>query len=658
MKLEWMSLTNFRQFYGDQTIHFSRHQRQNVTVVHGANGSGKTSLFTALNWCLYGLGVEDMGELVSKQAIMEAAVDEEIEMKVQLAFSHSGERLTATRAFSVSKTSSQRWQTKPQTEFSLDSIRSDGQTRRIPNPTGYVESILPSNVRTYFFFDGEKIDQFTRPSHEAEVREAVRNVLKIEVLERAKNHLGVVAREYQSELKKLASGGIEDLLDKEEKLRNEVENIQQSLIEFRKEEVAAKRQMQEIDVKLGEIREIREWDDKRKVAVEESEVHEQEKDRLWQEIKEKSNQGFLRFANEAISEALEVLEAMRERGEIPPGIREQFVNDLLATHRCICGRPIEEESEEHRRLMEVLARSLPSELENVVLQTAGDLRAVQPRVEDVDRDLRKLMRRKAEIDHRLEGLAATLDEVSRHLQGVELEEVSSLEIKRMEYERKIRALGSDIGRFEERLDNRRADLDKLQSAIDKAQLSEKRAQDMQRRFSLARKASDAVEGMEDAFARDMRANIQTEAKETFRRLVWKESQFQDVQLSEDYHLEVIDRWGFPARPELSAGERQVLSLAFITGMAKVTGEEAPLVMDTPFGRLSSAPREAITRHVPDLTDQLVIFVTDEELHSKARDNLKHRIGAEYKLTFDQNTGSSTIEELATRDSQQSRGDDK
>ncbi len=204
--------------------------------------------------------------------------------------------------------------------------------------------------------------------------------------------------------------------------------------------------------------------------------------------------------------------------------------------------------------------------------------------------------------------------------------------------------------FEERLENQRAELDKLKASIEKAQLSEKNARDMQRRFSLARKASDAVEAMEDAFARDMRASIQTEAKETFRRLVWKESQFQDVQLSEDYHLEVIDRWGLPARPELSAGERQVLSLAFITGMAKVTGEEAPLVMDTPFGRLSSAHREAITRHVPDLMDQLVIFVTDEELHSKARDNLKHRIGAEYGLEFDQDTGCTRIKELATNDS--------
>lgn len=651
MKLEAMRLTNFRQFHGDQTIRFSRNRNRNVTVIHGVNGSGKTSLFTALNWCLYGRGVEDMGELVSKQALVEAAVDEEIEMKVQLDFSHAGQELTATRALVVSKTSSQRWQPQPQTEFSLDSIRrSDGQTRRIPNPTGYVESILPFNVRTYFFFDGEKIDQFTRPSHETEVREAVRNVLKIEALERAKNHLGGVAREYQSELRKLASGGIEDLLNGEEQLRNKVEKTQQRLTEFRKEKIAAERQIQEIDVKLGEIQEIREWDRQRKVALEASKVHEQDKDRLWQEVKELSNRGFLRFASKAIAKALEVLEAMRERGEIPPGIREQFVNDLLATHMCICGRSIEKESKEHRRLMEVLDRSLPSELEDVVLQTAGDLRAVQLRVEDVGQKLREHMRRKAEIDDILEELAAQLDEVSRHLQDVELEGVSALEKKRTEYEQNIRALVGNIGRFEERLENQRTELDELKASIDKAQLSEKRAQDMQRRFSLARKASDAVEAVEDAFARDMRASIQTEAREAFRRLVWKESQFQDVQISEDYHLEVIDRWGLPAKPELSAGERQVLSLAFITGMAKVTGEEAPLVMDTPFGRLSSAHREAITRYVPDLTDQLVIFVTDEELHSKARDNLKHRIGAEYDLEFDQDIGCTRIKELSTNDS--------
>jgi DNA sulfur modification protein DndD len=645
MKLDWMRLTNFRQFYGEQVIRFSRDNKQNVTVVHGVNGAGKTSMFIALNWVLYGLGAENIGELVSKQAIAEATVGEDIETKIQLAFSHAGQRFIATRALTVTKISEKDWQTKPQVEFSLDVIRADGQTRNIPNPTGYIESILPSNVRTYFFFDGEKIDQFARPSHEAEVREAVRNVLKIEILERAKTHLDAVAREYQRELKKHASGGLEELLDREARLRNEIEKARKRLSELREERAAAQRQIQEIDMRLGEIQEIRGWDEQRKVTHKEMAILEREKDRLWQEIKEAANRGFFRFAAGATSKALTVLDEKRERGEIPPGIREQFVQDLLARRVCICGRPIEENSEEQRRLVEILDQSVPSELETVVIQAAGDLRAIQRRIEAVPDQLRELMRRKAAIDDQMEELHAKLDEISRHLQGFDHEEVAALEKKRVEYGEKVQGLASDIGRYEERIENLRKRLDELKTSIEKMRVSVKRAQGIQKRFSLARKAADAIEAMFDVFAHDMRESIQIEAKKIFQRLVWKESQFQDIRLSEDYHLEVIDRWGLPARPELSAGERQVLSLAFITGMAKVTGEEAPLVMDTPFGRLSSAHRESITQHIPEIADQLILFVTDEELHSQARANLGPRIGAEYELVFDQATGCTSIREI-------------
>ena len=645
MKLDWMKLTNYRQFYGEQTLRLSRDKEKNVTVVQGVNGAGKTSLFTALNWCLYGLGAEGIGELVSKRALAEAPLRGEVEMKVQVAFTHSGERLTATRVHTVTKTAEQEWQPKGQAEFSLLIIRADGQTRTIPNPTGYVEAILPSNVRTYFFFDGEKIDQFARPSHEGEVREAVRNVLKIEVLERAKTHLDAVARDYQRDFKRHASGGLEELLTQQERLQNEVDKARKRLSELRDERSAAQRQIQEVDLRLGEIQDIREWDDQRKVAIEAMKAREREKDRLWQDIKEVSNRGFFPLADAALSKALTVLDQKREKGEIPPGIREQFVQDLLARHECICGRPIQEDSEEHQQLMIVLEKSVPTELENVVVQTAGDLRAVAPRVESVPEQLRDLMKSKATLDDEIEVLTGQLDEISRRLQGFDREEVASLEKKRMEYGEKIQALASDIGRFEERVENLRSQLEKLQGTIEKAEVSEKRARDLQQRFTLARKSADAIEAMFDVFAREMRESIQSEAKGIFQSLVWKETQFQDIRLSEDYHLEVIDRWGLPARPELSAGERQVLSLAFITGMAKVAGEEAPLVMDTPFGRLSSAHRESISEHIPEIADQLVLFVTDEELHSQARQNLEPRIGIEYELVFDQDTGCTEIREI-------------
>ncbi len=646
MKLDWMRLSNFRQFHGDQDIRFSRESGRNVTVIHGVNGAGKTALFTALNWCLYELDADEMGELVSKRALTEAHVGESVEVKVQLGFTHEGERFTATRALIVAKSADDEWRSDGRSEFSLDSIRADGQTRRVPNPTGKVQSILPANVRSYFFFDGEKIDQFTHPAHEHEVRDAVRNVLKIEVLERAQNHLDAAARDYHASLKKITSGGIEQLLEEEERLRREAEKTRSRLMGLREEKTAADRQTKEIDVRLGEIREIEEWTKKRQLATESMKIRQEELEVLWRGIRDTSNLGFYRFAEGPIEKAVQVVDAMRARGEIPPGIREQFVQDLLDNHMCICGRAIEEESEEHLKLMEVLSRSLPSALENAVLEVGGQLRAASPKISSVMQRLREQMRRKAEINVQQEELTATLDEINRHLlQDVALEEVSELEKKRMDNQIAMQRIGGDIGRLEERLENQRRELEGLKGSIEKAQLSEKRAQDLRRRFSLARKASDAVEGMLEAFASDMRNSIQKEARGIFRNLVWKESHFQDVQLSEDYHLEVIDRWGLPARPELSAGERQVLSLAFITGMSKVTGEEAPLVMDTPFGRLSSAHREAITQHIPEITDQLVILVTDEELHSQARKNLVPRIGAEYQLDFDQDTGCTEIIEL-------------
>ena len=647
MKLDWMRLSNFRQFYGDQEISFSRDSSRNVTIIQGVNGAGKTALFTALNWCLYGKGAEDMGELISKRSLTEAPVGGIIEGQVQLGFTHNGERLTATRALTTIKTTDTEWQSQNPPEFSLTSMGADGQTRPIGNATGKIQSILPDNVRSYFFFDGEKIDQFAHPTHEGEVRTAVRNVLKIEVLERTRNHLDSVAHDYQTALKGLSSGRLNKLLGEQESLKAEVDNTRSQIETLRGEKSAAERQIRGIDVRLGEIRGIQEWINRRNQASERKKRLEAELQELWQSIKDGSGLGFYRFGIAAIETASAVVESKRERGEIPQGFREQFLHDLLATHICICGRPIEEESEEHRHLMELLARSMPSQLEDAVIEIGGQLRAVVPKVQEVLQHLRHLMQQKAQITIEQEECIAIEDEVSRHLRGNETyEDVAALEQKRVDHRRAIEQVAGNLGRLEERLDNLRSQQKKLEESIYAARSSEETAQDIQRRRSLARKSSDAVDRVIESFASEMRNSIESEADKIFQSLALKDTQFQRVQLSEDYHLEVIDRWNLPARSELSAGERQVLSLAFITGMSKVSGEEAPLVMDTPFGRLSTDHREAITERIPGITDQLVILVTDEELHSQARENLVHRIGAEYLLDFDQDTGCTRVVDLA------------
>ena len=160
MKLEYLKLKNFRQYYGEQTIDFACDSSRHVTVIRGINGAGKTSLFTALNWCLYGESTDEMGEFMSKRAVTEDTGI--VETSIQLGFRHDGLRYVAARKCE-GYLREQAIQAQSKEEFTLSQIGTDGQLISIKNPNLKVGSILPAEVREYFFFDGEKIDNFARP---------------------------------------------------------------------------------------------------------------------------------------------------------------------------------------------------------------------------------------------------------------------------------------------------------------------------------------------------------------------------------------------------------------------------------------------------------------------------------------------------------------
>jgi DNA sulfur modification protein DndD len=339
------------------------------------------------------------------------------------------------------------------------------------------------------------------------------------------------------------------------------------------------------------------------------------------------------------------LEGKRERGEIPSNYRQQFIQDLVEKMVCICGRSFADGSPEHQVLLSKISYGIPDGLQDDVMNTCALLQGFDARIEKHKADIDEQMRRRVELIDLINDLEAELDDVSRQLRGSPLEEDSQLEKKREAFQSDVNSNMLEIISLLSRGETLTKQLEDIRKAIDQARKQEKKELVLSTKLKLAQSAADAISEMYLTFADEMREKIQEKTKEIFKSLVWKESHFHDIKLGADFNLEVIDRYGRPARPELSAGERQVLSLSFIMAMSRVSEEEAPLVMDTPFGRLSSHHRNAIAEHLPKLVDQLVLFVTDEELRDEARQSLQERIGAEYRLEFNPKTSCTEIVEV-------------
>ncbi len=643
MRLESVRVTNFRQYYGDQDAEFSRVNGRNVTVFNGKNGAGKTSLFSAISWCLYQAGAEDIGELVNKQALAEANEGELVTSRVMVWFAHEANRYVASRFLRVRKAGQRGIPVS--TEFQLTRVLASGDHQKVSNPEGQMNAILPANVRPYFFFDGEKMDDLTKAGNK-EVEGAIRNVMRMVALERAETHLNKIAANYRKQIKKQGSPELEALISREESWRSEKDQAAEKLEVLREEIRLARQHIEDLNQKLRNSDAARNLQERRDTLLRQLAREEKREEQVLRSIQTVVNRSYPALMIRSVDAALALLDEKRERGEIPSGVREQLVKDLLDNLECICGRPFHQGDEAHRRLVSLLTRATSSKLESEVSNLSGVLRALPGRVAEYRSSLNAQMQERQQIKEMMEQLYREIDDIRRQLENAPQEEIAGMERRRSKFRKDLEAYLGDQGTYRERIEQIEFQLKDIDKKKKEAEEKEKKVALLGHKEKLAQDAADAVTKIKDEFSEQTRQEIEAHTREVFSRLAWKQDHFQDVRLDQDFRLQVIDRWGTPTLEELSAGERQILSLSFICAMARVSGEDAPLVMDTPFGRLSGDHLSAVAENLPELTSQLILFVTDREWDEASSTNLEPKTSAQYELSFDSGTGCTAIKELS------------
>ena len=161
-------------------------------------------------------------------------------------------------------------------------------------------------------------------------------------------------------------------------------------------------------------------------------------------------------------------------------------------------------------------------------------------------------------------------------------------------------------------------------------------------------AQKAITTVGELSARTMQQNINSIELSILEKLTFlmgKENLINDLRI-DPQTLQVLITTGddvdLPV-DRLSAGERQLLAIATLWGLASVSGHPLPLVIDTPLGRLDSEHRrKLVTNYFPNASEQVLILSTDEEIDTELHALLKDSISHQYILEYDDASSSTSI----------------
>jgi len=157
------------------------------------------------------------------------------------------------------------------------------------------------------------------------------------------------------------------------------------------------------------------------------------------------------------------------------------------------------------------------------------------------------------------------------------------------------------------------------------------------------RAQDTLERLRVAATRRQLARIADLVLEALQMLLRKDRLITGVTIdSETTSVELAGSDSLPlSAGDLSAGERQLLAVALLWGLARAAGQPLPVVIDTPLGRLDRSHRDRLLeRYFPHASHQVILLSTDTEIDAPSREALHPFVGREYRLEFAD--GASTV----------------
>ncbi|WP_368017133.1 AAA family ATPase [Pediococcus acidilactici] len=664
MKINKLSVESFRQFYDPQEVKFAA-ESKNVTLIIGANGAGKTGIFRAMIYGLYGHQSLQQDDSDSKVHLvnfkrLQENTGRPVSAKVSLEFENEGKTYQLVREI-AEVMQGEKIQELGE-KVSLLSQNESGETilslNNAKDVAEFISSILPEEVRNFFFFDAENLqllNDLSGKSSFVQIKQNIQDLLQISTLSRGAKVLhqlytiqinDISNQSGDPEIKKL-SQLISDDKDTIKELKSQ-NDVNQKAIS------AANSEIDDLNKQLADNKRLQ--DEKKDIDAQEQIKNTalEAKKSILKNMTVDLEPFSAILSRDIFDKTLVQVKDMREKQR--DVFAKQVLQQSLQNGKCMmCGNDLGKDPQAQKHVQQLLDNYHSSELSGILdlIEGANDRISedykrlpdkmnsnYQYLVSNVD----KVQKAQTSIDKKMDLVSSNLEKIN-NLIDKEDHTLPKLKQDIQDKQFLITKNNAKIAQLVENLANNQKDRDtkiKKQNQLDvKRQIAEK-----------TNHLETRLRQILNDYDSNARKELAHQVRVLFNQLVTGQDQhlIRQITISDNYDMQIIGDNGANLLNDISEGQKQVLSLAFIFALAKLASKgrkseiDFPLFVDTPFARLDSQIRDHIIKETPKLSSQWVLLLTDTEYTNREKQSFveSNAVGTSYQLQKN-NDGKTEIQ---------------
>lgn len=610
------------------------------------NGTGKTSILNAITWCLYEreYQLKDADRalpIINSKRLKEMELNSYDYVGVRLTISDGDKEIVFDRKLKCLRIQDDagvpiaKFDTQSEFTVTVSDLTSAEGTITVPpeERAFYVADYFDNSIHDFFFFDGERLEEFFTDKKASSIQSSVEAIAQIsllkETIDNAQKMAATLRRDVAKDKPNLKKLEVER--DKAKKAwQADLDRIEE--LEAEKDSLSAEKKR--IDDLLKEHAASASLQEQKKLLEEKMHGIKTEQDKLYKErVKFAVKSAILIKFYPKIMMALKLIEEKGEAGDYSVYLTRKQLEAILKeatahSANCpVCGTEIETSQMLH--IQHIISRqNVDDDMAMTLMRLKEDLTLARNEILSFRSTKHDYAQQEIVLQDEYSKTEKAYNKISEDLtklgtvrdEAGNIIDFSNLEIQGRKLDSDIAGLNQSIGStktlasiHENSYKEKNAD---YEAGVDREN-GDAHSQSLIEALTLIYEQLTCVKA---SITQEVREKLERITQDIFMRVIKKKKTFGKISINDDYRLDLYDEYGQLMTGSSCATEYMTLAYAYTLAIHEASGHNCPLVIDYPLGRISGEIRENTADMLLETSreKQIIMLLTEDEYSEKVQ----------------------------------------